>query len=310
MSKRNALIVLGVIVLGGLWFAFRPERLFVNQAVNESFPATNAAASSTMPAVLAAGQFHNGAHDTMGTATIYQTQQGGRILRLTNFKTSNGPDVHVYLVAANDATDSDTVKRVGFIQLGPIKGNEGDQNYDVPATADLSKYRAVTIWCERFSVNFGTAPLQQSAMTSNASGGTPEPAAAEVLGGKFHSGAHETSGMAAIYQLPAGGRVLRLTNFKTSNGPDVHVYLVAANDATDNDTVKKAGFIELGALKGNEGDQNYDVPLSADLSKYRAVTIWCRRFSVNFGTAPLTQSESRDSNGLPPGIGPRQASSN
>lgn len=309
MSKRNAMIVLGVVLLGGLWLAFRPERLFINQTVNESFPATNAAASSTMPAVLAAGQFHSGAHDTVGTATIYRTPEGGRILRLTNFKTSNGPDVHVYLVAANDATDSDTVKSAGFIQLGSIKGNEGNQNYDVPSTADLSKYRAVTIWCERFGVNFGTAPLQQTAALSNDGGAASEPAPAEVLGGKFHSGAHETSGTAAIYQLPGAGRVLRLTNFKTSNGPDVHVYLVAANDATDNDTVKKAGFIELGALKGNEGDQNYDVPLGADLSKYRAVTIWCRRFSVNFGTAPLTLSESRDASGLPPGI-PQQVSSN
>ena len=50
----------------------------------------------------------------------------------------------------------------------------------------------------------------------------------------------------------------------------------------------KAGFVELGKLKGTEGDQNYDVPADLDLAKYRAVTIWCRRFSVNFATAPLT----------------------
>ena len=85
-----------------------------------------------------------------------------------------------------------------------------------------------------------------------------------------------------------GGRqVLRLSGFSTSNGPDVRVYLVAANDATDNETVTKAGFVELGKLKGTQGDQNYDIPAGLDLQKYRAVTIWCRRFSVNFGTAPL-----------------------
>jgi len=66
------------------------------------------------------------------------------------------------------------------------------------------------------------------------------------------------------------------------------VYLVAAPDVTDNATVAKAGFVELGTLKGNIGDQNYDVPDSVDLEKYRAATIWCKRFSVNFGTAPLT----------------------
>src|SRR6201998_3912504 len=261
MNKRNVMIVSTVVVVAGLWFLFRPERLFVNKSVNEGLPATVSAAAAVnpaMPAALVAGQFHKGAHDTSGTATIYQTEPGKRLLRLTNFKTSNGPDVHVYLVAANDATDNDTVKKAGFLDLGSIKGNEGDQNYDVPVDADLAKYHAVTIWCARFNVNFGTAPLQQSSMTGE-SQMAPASAPATVLAGQFHKGAHDTSGTATIYQLGNGARILRLTNFKTSNGPDVHVYLVAANDATDNDTVKKAGFLDLGSIKGNEGDQNYDL---------------------------------------------------
>jgi hypothetical protein len=167
MKKRNVAIVLSVIVFAGLWFLFRPERLFINKSVNEGLPATTSAAAAVSPmapAALVAGQFHNGAHDTSGTATIYQTEPGKRLLRFTNFKTSNGPEVHVYLVAANDATDNDTVKKAGFLDLGPIKGNEGDQNYDLPSDADLAKYRAVTIWCARFNVNFGTAPLMQQMM--------------------------------------------------------------------------------------------------------------------------------------------------
>jgi len=291
MNKRTVVIVLSVVAVVGLWFLFRPERLFVNKSVNEALPATATAAAAVnpmAPAALVTGQFHKGAHDTSGTATIYQTEPGKRLLRLTNFKTSNGPDVHVYLVAANDATDNDTVKKAGFLDLGSIKGNEGDQNYDVTSDVDLAKYRAVTIWCARFNVNFGTAPLQQSSLTSASTGSTGS-MPAPVLGGQFHKGAHETTGTATIYQLEDGKRILRLTNFKTSNGPDVHVYLVAANDATDNDTVKKAGFLDLGSIKGNEGDQNYDLPANADLSKDRAVTIWCARFNVNFGTAPLVQ---------------------
>jgi len=162
MKKRSVMIVSSVVVLAGLWFLFRPERLFINNSVNESMPATAAAAASpSAPGALFTGQFHKGAHDTSGTATIYQVGAEKRVLRLTNFKTSNGPDVHVYLVAANDATDDATVKKAGFIELGSLKGNEGDQNYDVPANADLTKYRAVTIWCARFNVNFGTAPLIQ-----------------------------------------------------------------------------------------------------------------------------------------------------
>jgi hypothetical protein len=72
----------------------------------------------------------------------------------------------------------------------------------------------------------------------------------------------------------------------------VRVYLVATTDASDSDTVKKAGFVELGALKGNIGDQNYEVTSDLDLNKYRAVTIWCKRFAVNFATAPLSASTS------------------
>jgi hypothetical protein len=70
----------------------------------------------------------------------------------------------------------------------------------------------------------------------------------------------------------------------------VNVYLVAANDASDSDTVKKARFVELGSLKGNVGDQDYDIPADLELAKYRAVTIWCKRFSVNFATASLTST--------------------
>jgi hypothetical protein len=81
--------------------------------------------------------------------------------------------------------------------------------------------------------------------------------------------------------------VLRFTDFKTSNGPDVHIYLVAADDTTDSESVTKAGFVDLGSIKGNIGDQNYAMASDVDLSKYRSVSVWCKRFSVNFGAAPL-----------------------
>lgn len=159
MSARKLIVIVAaLLIVGGAWYAFRPERLFVNQQVNEQFPAATAAAAT---APLAAGQFHAVAHETKGTATVYQLPDGKKTLRLTNFETSNGPDVHVYLVAAADATDSDTVKNAGFVEISPLKGNVGDQNYELPANVDLSKYKAVTIWCQRFGVNFGTAPLNQ-----------------------------------------------------------------------------------------------------------------------------------------------------
>jgi len=162
MSKRNLFIVFGIIALAIAWYAFRPELLFVNKTVNEALP--TAMAKSTEPIVLGKGDFRGLAHETKGAATVHQLADGKRILRLTNFETSNGPDVHVYLVAAEVAKDNATVKQAGFIDLGSLKGNKGDQNYEVPADVDLNKYKSVSIWCARFGVNFGAATLgsQQS----------------------------------------------------------------------------------------------------------------------------------------------------
>ncbi|HEU4506618.1 MAG TPA: DM13 domain-containing protein [Pyrinomonadaceae bacterium] len=161
MNKLMAVFLVLIVIGGGAWYAFRPERLFINQKVDEQFPTASAASNQ-----LASGQFHSGAHETKGMATVFQLADGKKTLRLTNFETSNGPALHVYLVAAQDAKDNDTVTKAGFVDLGSLKGNIGDQNYELPANTDLSKYRAVTIWCKRFSVNFGTAPLMNESMQS------------------------------------------------------------------------------------------------------------------------------------------------
>ena len=161
MSRRIMVVLAVAIVAIAGWYAFRPERLVIDEKVNEQFPTASAASNK-----LASGQFHSGAHETKGTATVFQLADGKKTLRLTDFATSNGPDVHVYLVAADDAKDNEGVSKAGFIDVGSLKGNIGDQNYDLPANADLTKYRAVTIWCKRFSVNFGTAPLMTDSMQS------------------------------------------------------------------------------------------------------------------------------------------------
>jgi hypothetical protein len=157
-SKKVLLGVAGAITIGIAWYAFRPELLFVNESVSESFPAV-AQAQSSVPQAIAEGNFKSIAHETKGVATIYQQPDGKRVLRFTGFETSNGPDVRVLLVAAPDASDNDTVKNAGYIEVAKLKGNVGDQNYDLPAGVDLNQYKAVTIWCNRFSVNFATAPL-------------------------------------------------------------------------------------------------------------------------------------------------------
>lgn len=159
--RKNVVVLAIAIAAIAAWYAFRPERLFINHRVNEQFPTASAATTK-----LATGVFHSAAHETKGTAAVFQLADGKKTLRLTNFETSNGPDVHVYLVAADDAKDNDTVTKAGFVDIGTLKGNIGDQNYDLPTDVDIAKYRAVTIWCKRFSVNFGTAPLMNDSMQS------------------------------------------------------------------------------------------------------------------------------------------------
>src|SRR5579862_1384052 len=112
---------------------------------------------------LETGIFHGKVHQTSGRATVYKEADGKLVLRLTNFKTSNGPDVHVILVAVKDAEDDANFLKNGTarVDLGKLKGNEGDQNYDVPAGTDLTKYKTVSIYCERFNANFGAAPLEK-----------------------------------------------------------------------------------------------------------------------------------------------------
>ena len=157
--KRRSWILGLVVVAGAGWYLFRPELLFVNKRVNEAMVTAQGA---TAPMIVLSGRFHSVAHETKGTASVHELGGGSRLLRLTDFATSNGPDVRVYLIAAPDASDDATVTKAGYLELGKLKGNEGDQNYEIPAGTDLTKYRAVTIWCRRFGVNFATAPLTQA----------------------------------------------------------------------------------------------------------------------------------------------------
>jgi Electron transfer DM13 len=151
----------GVLVA---WYAFRPERLLVNRRVDEALPAAQGGLAAQP---VESGRFYSILHPTEGTATIYQMEDGTRVLRFTNFSTSNGPDVHVYMVGADDAKDVATVEKAGFVDLGVIKGNIGDQNYTLGSDLDLAKYRAVSIWCKRFSVNFGAAALRPTETSQN-----------------------------------------------------------------------------------------------------------------------------------------------
>lgn len=95
-------------------------------------------------------------------------------------------------------------------------------------------------------------------------------------------GIHNAEGLAKILILSTGSPILRLEDFKSTNGPDVHLYLSNNKQAND--------FIDLGRLKANIGNQNYQIPLDTDFNKYKYVLIWCQPFSVLFGSAQLNSS--------------------
>jgi hypothetical protein len=158
-GKKWILVGIGVPVLVAAWWAFRPEKLWVNVKVNEAAPF--GASGDLQP--LYTGRLIGRAHPTSGRASIYQAPGGKRDLRLTDFMTSNGPDVHVVLAQSTDHNlEQEFVKgELGSVELGLLKANQGDQNYDLPDSADLTRYDAVVIYCERFHAVFGLAKLEK-----------------------------------------------------------------------------------------------------------------------------------------------------
>ncbi|MFI7303798.1 DM13 domain-containing protein [Micromonospora aurantiaca] len=189
--RRVVLSVLAVVAVTGLGvslYLFQPWRLVTDREVREALPtvaepqpagttgspATGTAVPSPTGAppadvVLAAGDFVTHEHDTSGRAQLVRLADGRRQLLLRGLDTSDGPDLRVWLTDRKVLTG-----RAGWqvfddgrwVELGRLKGNIGDQAYDIPASVDLDGLRSVSIWCKRFAVSFGAAPL--AAVTGSA----------------------------------------------------------------------------------------------------------------------------------------------
>lgn len=145
-SRVIAVLAVGAVVVAAGFLWFRPDKLFVDDTVDQRFdePGTT----------LASGPFEGLSHPTSGTARIVETGQG-RELRLEDFRTDNGPDLVVWLSEAEPGGDYGS----GFVDLGGLRGNVGNQAYAIPPDLDLDAYRSVVIWCRRFTVGFGVAGL-------------------------------------------------------------------------------------------------------------------------------------------------------
>lgn len=170
------LVLLVAIVLSVALYLFQPWRLFTNRAVDESLPTESTSAPSQTgtgeptepasgPRTLATGSFITHEHDTSGTVKVVELADGKRVLRLENLKTSDGPDLRVWMSdqKVKPGTAGWRVFDDGkYVELGPLKGNEGNQNYAIPEGTDIDELSSVTIWCKRFSVSFGAAALKTS----------------------------------------------------------------------------------------------------------------------------------------------------
>ena len=135
---------------------------------------------------------------------------------------------------------------------------------------------------EKNAILRGAAQINGNTVNENMTEAATTLGQTSLLIGEFvgvNDGIHNAEGMAKVIQLDDASMILRLENFKATNGPDLYVYLATDNSASD--------FVNLGRLKGNIGNQNYDIPEGTDFSRYDTVLIWCKAFSVLFGSAGL-----------------------
>ena len=165
----GAVLAAAVVVFVAAWF--QPQKLFIDDRVNEAaptvvpapdpstgVPAPTGTAAPAQPLEIARGGFVSLDHGTSGVATVLELGDGVRNVRLEDLDTDNGPDLFVYLSTAA-AAGSESAFDDDFVNLGPLKGNQGSQNYEVPAGTDLSRFASVVIWCDRFNSAFGAADL-------------------------------------------------------------------------------------------------------------------------------------------------------
>lgn len=176
----TALAVSAVVVAA---LVFQPWLLLIDVEVNDAIPSSVATAAPTVestavptvepveevspappaaPVDLLAGSFVSHEHTTTGSVRVIENPDGTRQLAIVGLQTTNGPDVHVWLSAGPVIEGFDgwfTAAGYEYVDLGPIKGNLGDQLYDIPAGVDLSVFRTVDLWCVQFAVSFGAAAL-------------------------------------------------------------------------------------------------------------------------------------------------------
>lgn len=155
---KKILILLGIIVAGaGIYYG---RYYFIRQEIQEDIPAE----MKTATRQVRAGNFTeiDFIHKGSGMAKILESENGHKLLRLENFEVTNGPDLYVYL--SRSASPTGDIKDLGdYINLGRLKGNVGDQNYEIAADQNIDGYNTVVIWCKKFGALFSYAVMELNA---------------------------------------------------------------------------------------------------------------------------------------------------
>ncbi|HEY8111053.1 MAG TPA: DM13 domain-containing protein [Candidatus Nitrosotenuis sp.] len=156
----NKKLIIGVVLASLIpVVVYTASPLFFTVTIDEEIPMTKTVTLETQngepvqPITLAIGSFvgvGDGIHNAEGTAKVLSLDEA-KFLRFEDFKATNGPDLHVYLATDEKATD--------YVDLGLLKANIGNQNYQIPEGIDLSKYDTALVWCKQFSVLFGHVNL-------------------------------------------------------------------------------------------------------------------------------------------------------
>ena len=142
-----------------------PQEMASDTVSDGSASSSDAAAASGGPQIIASGNFRDADsfHQGSGAATIYRNADGSGLLRLEDFRVTNGPDLHVLLSPAAAPASRDELQAAGYVGLGKLKGNIGNQNYEIPANIDPNAQGSVIIYCMPFHVIFSVAPLAPAA---------------------------------------------------------------------------------------------------------------------------------------------------
>ena len=264
LRKRNLgilAIVILVPIVGIAWWLLAP--LFTSTTVDEEFPFT---VTASVPPDMTRAQVE---HVMSGIAKVDES---------ANEEMPSPPDSAKDLTKAMGAGDTESMEAmdsvVKTLAEAAVKSMPGTMT--APAKEEMTQKMAAAMkdaMPEAMAKSLPEGPAQPTKLKSGQFKGQD----------RFHTG----SGAATIYRLVDGSQILRLEDFKVTNGPDLRVYLTRAQNPEGAGEVTGPGHLELSKLKGNMGNQNYPIPDDADVSSFNSVVIFCKPFKVIFSVAPL-----------------------